>query len=154
ADLAFELQSKGGGTGLYREEALAHLRDEHSLYLAQSANLLAGSDELRFTHQLLQEFFAAHKLDRMMRAGTPATHFWPADNWWKRRGWEETAVLLAGLYSDDLTPVLHWLRDANPRVAAGCVLRSGAHTPSAEREALRGLWLPRMTDERQTPRPD
>lgn len=154
ADMAFALQARGGGTGLYRSEALEQMKDEHSLYLAQSANLLAGTDELRFTHQLLQEFFAAQKLDRMRKAGTAATHFWPADNWWKPRGWEETAVLLAGLYSNDLTPVLHWLRDANPRAAAGCVLRSGAHTPPAEREALRTRWMPRLTDEKLTPRPD
>jgi formylglycine-generating enzyme required for sulfatase activity len=151
ANLAFTLQAQGGGTGVSRADALEQLQDEHNLYLAQSANLLAGSDELHFTHQLLQEYFAAHKLDRLLRSGTPASRFWPAETWWKRRGWEETAVLLAGLASDDLTPVLRWLRDANPRVAASCVVRSGANTPPAEREALRGLWLPRMTDETQTP---
>jgi formylglycine-generating enzyme required for sulfatase activity len=154
ADLAFALQSQGGGTGLSRTDALGHLHDERSLYLAQSANLLTGSDELHFTHQLLQEFFAAGRLDHLMAAGEPATHFWPAETWWKRRGWEETAVLLAGLYSDDLTPVLRWLRDANPRVAAWCVLHSGAHTPPAEREALRSLWLPRLGSEDQTPSPE
>lgn len=154
AEMAYTLQSRGGGTGVYRSEALELMKDEHSLYLAQSANLLAGTDELRFTHQLLQEFFAASKLDRMMRGGVPATHFWPTDNWWKPRGWEETAILLAGMYSNDLTPVLHWLRDANPRAAAGCILRSGAHTPPVEREALRSRWMPRLSDETLTPRPD
>jgi hypothetical protein len=44
-----------------------------------------------------------------------AAQLWPPERWWERSGWEESAVLLAGLFSDDCTPVIRWLRDAPAR---------------------------------------
>jgi hypothetical protein len=87
---------------------------------------------------------------------------WPRARWWQRSGWEEAAVLLAGLYSDDCWPVIDWLKDAQPEVAARCLLESGAAPPDAQgrlalpdawREALRAAWLPRLTDIEREPRP-
>ncbi len=145
ADVAFAMQSQGEGTSFPPVEAMKYLLDETSLYRAQSASLLTGKDEIRFTHQLLQEYFAARRLDREMKNGVPASQVWPPDGWWQPQGWEETAILLAGLYSDDTTPVIEWLHDAQPELTARCILESGAHTPPETQEALRPRWLPRLT---------
>jgi formylglycine-generating enzyme required for sulfatase activity/GTPase SAR1 family protein len=154
AELAYQMQAAGeAGTSVSRDDAAQVLGDEQRLYQAQSANILGGTDEIRFTHQLLQEFFAAHKLDREMQTGTPASDYWPPDAWWEPTGWEETAILLAGLYNDDCTPVIEWLRDANPELAARCVLESGAHTPEKTIQGLQPRWLPRLTDLERAPQP-
>ncbi len=151
AKLAYMMQAEQTGTTVPRHVAHRFL-SEDDLYRAASANLLDGRDEVRFTHQLLQEYCAARHLNTLMSA-TPATKFWPAKNWWETQGWEETAILLAGLYSDDCTPVLRWLQDANPEAAARCVVESGAYTPPETLESLRPRWLPRLTDLRRDPAP-
>ncbi|MEP7337954.1 MAG: SUMF1/EgtB/PvdO family nonheme iron enzyme, partial [Acidobacteriota bacterium] len=118
--------------------------DEPSLKLANSANLLNPGEQVRFTHQLLQEYFAAHYLNTTMSLATAdASALWPADRWWRRTNWEEVAILLAGV--KDCSEVVKWIADANPLVAASCALRSGADPlPVATLEHLRELWLPRL----------
>ncbi|MBK8028793.1 MAG: SUMF1/EgtB/PvdO family nonheme iron enzyme [Chloroflexi bacterium] len=154
ADLAFAMQAQGEGTAFPLAAVMAHLGDEQALYAARSANLLSGSDPIRFTHQLLQEYFAAQRLDREMNAERPARDFWKADSWWQPTGWEETAILLAGLYSDDTTPVIEWMRDAQPELTARCILESGAQTPQTTLEALHPRWIPRLTDLNTDPMPE
>ncbi|GIL14410.1 MAG: hypothetical protein BroJett038_31300 [Chloroflexota bacterium] len=151
----------GRETELPRPQAEAILREHLPevdagllLRLAAGASLLEVGENLRFTHQLLQEYFAARRLDRELRAGTPASRFWPPQAWWQPQGWEETAILLAGLYSDDTTPVIEWLRDAQPELTARCVLESGAHTPPESIEALRARWIPRLTNLQTDPQPE
>ncbi len=134
------------GTSIGRAEVLAILGDERRLYQAQSASLLIGQDEIRFTHQLLQEYFAAHSLDRERKAGRSASAYWYPDRWWKRNVWEETAVLLAGLYSEDCTPVVDWLAEASPEIAARCVLESGTRIPPQILTRFQKKWLPHLTD--------
>ncbi len=179
ADLAYALQKAGAGTTFSIAQALEYLgprpvrwaekeRDlnersvrppdrsgasaEQVLYHARSANLLSGGDEARFTHQLLQEYFAAHHLQTLM-AHTPGTALFPPGEWWEPQGWEETLILLAGLYNDDCTPVVDWLKDAQPDVAARCIAESGAHCPNKTLEALRAAWTPRLTNRQHDPEP-
>jgi formylglycine-generating enzyme required for sulfatase activity len=154
ADLAYAMQLNGEGTAFSQKDALAHLQDEAALYRARSANLLTEGDSIRFSHQLLQEYFAAQRLDRELQAGTSAVHFWPGDRWWEPHGWEETAILLAGLYSDDCTPVLEWLQEAPPELTARCITESGAHTPPQTLLTLKGAWLPRLTNLESDPHPE
>jgi hypothetical protein len=61
-DLAWTLQTRAGGPdtvqlALPREQAAALLSPD-GLRLAQAANLLDAGEPLRFTHPLLQEYFA------------------------------------------------------------------------------------------------
>jgi formylglycine-generating enzyme required for sulfatase activity len=63
-------------------------------------------------------------------------------------------VLLAGFYSDDCTPVINWLAQAQPEVAVQCILNSGAHTPDETLRRLRLDWLPRLTDLDRHPEPE
>jgi len=154
-------------TVLSRADVLETL-DERQLYLAGSANILSVGDQVRFTHQLLQEYFAAQYLNQLIFSPLPAqyvgegqgvralkaTDIWKPESWWERTNWEEAAILLAGLYSDDPTPVVEWLMDAQPELTAWCITRGGAATPPDETLLkLRERWLPRLTDLATDPHP-
>lgn len=153
AELAYAMQAKGEGTAFAIGQAMEHLQDQHSLYQARSASILSGGDDqVRFTHQLLQEYFAAHRLQAMM-ATTRAEALFPRGNWWQPQGWEETLILLAGLYNDDCTPVVDWLRDAQPEVTARCIAESGAYCPPEILSGLRARWTPRLADVKHEPEP-
>lgn len=152
ADLAYAMQAEGEGTAFTLEQVMANLKDEQVLYHARSASLLAGGDQIRFTHQLLQEYFAAHRLQALM-TNTKAEALFPKEKWWEQQGWEETLILLAGLYSDDCAPVVEWLKNAQPEVAARCIVESGAHCPDETLSRLREQWLPRLTDLKNDPSP-
>jgi formylglycine-generating enzyme required for sulfatase activity len=78
--------------------------------------------------------------------GKPASDFWPPSQWWKTVGWEETSVLLAGLYHDDPISVLNWLRDSNPELAARCLVDGGIPIRDDVRQMVVAAWLPRLTD--------
>lgn len=115
---------------------------------ALDSTILEGGEELRFRHQLLQEYFTARALRErlgMLKAG----ELWRAERWWERTGWEESAVLLAGLHGEDCGPVVRWLAEAQPEVAARCVLESGAEVKRREEllAELQGCWRVRLLGE-------
>lgn len=151
-------QDLGVLTVLPRATAVEALGGEALLAKAEDATLLEGNAEVRFRHQLLQEYFTARALQSRLDETPPlqAAELWPAARWWERSGWEESAVLLAGLHSDDCAPVIRWLRDAQPEVAAQCILESGAGL--ADRDGLyrelHDTWLPRLTDSEREPAPE
>ena len=128
AKLAYAMQIERGtaaeGNAL-TSLPLARAREfltEKQVYQAGSASLIAVGDTVRFSHQLLQEYFAARYMDTEIKAGRlKAVEIWKPANWWERTNWEEAAILLAGLYSNDCTFVLDWVADANPEVAALCI---------------------------------
>ncbi len=60
-----------------------------------------------------------------IRRGVPPAKYFPGDEWWKPTGWEETAILLAGMKSDS-TRVVEWLTPVQPTLAYRCALESGA----------------------------
>jgi len=127
--------------------------------IAEDATILesVGEHRVRFRHQLLQEYFTASALRQLVaEERLRAERLWPAERWWQRTGWEEAAVLCAGLYANDCTQVIRWLKEDQPEVAAQCILESGAEI--ADREALlrelHDAWLPRMTDIEREPMPE
>ncbi|MCU0464589.1 MAG: SUMF1/EgtB/PvdO family nonheme iron enzyme [Anaerolineae bacterium] len=123
-------------------------------YLAVSANLLLVGDKVRFSHQLLQEYFAARSMDEAIKAGhLKADNIWKPENWWARNNWEEAVILLAGLYSDDCSEIVEWANAANPEVAAQCVVKSGAALADETRKSLAAEWLTRLTDTNREPNP-
>ncbi len=125
------------------------------LLLGVSTSLLSMGAEVRFTHQLLQEYFAARQLrDRIASEQLAATTLWPPERWWERSGWEEVAVLLVGLGGKGSTELLLWVAEGNPEVAADCVLRSGVEVPEATLRHFRDLWLSRLTDVKYEPAPE
>lgn len=161
-DLAFVMQQQRAEAGALTALPLAAVQPlltERQRYQAASANLLTLGDEVRFAHQLLQEYFVARAMRLRIwgqEGAEPGTEaeapplkaaaIWQPPNWWEPTNWEEAAILLAGLHSDDCTRVLDWVADANPEVAARCIVESGAFTPEETKQRLRDRWLPRLTD--------
>ena len=88
-------------TTLPRSQALKYV-DEQLLLQAARANLLDAGNDVRFSHQLLQEYFTALMMrEKLEKNELDANSLWPADQFWKPSGWEEATVLLAGLYESD-----------------------------------------------------
>ena len=150
-------QDLGVLTVLPREAAVKALGGEALLKKAEDATLLESNAEVRFRHQLVQEYFTASAMQqRIAEQRLSPDQLWPAEHWWERGGWEESAVLLAGLHSDDCTPVIRWLKDAQPEVAAQCIQESGAALAdqAALFRELHDAWMPRLTDIQGEPAPE
>ncbi len=130
SDLAFAIQREHGrGTSVPREWADKYLAGSvrvngrevaydptELLYLARSASLLDESADgsLRFTHQLLQEYFAAVAL---LRLGVNDPQVRETARYYS---WDEVLVLLAGLM-EDATPLVELVMAVDPYLAARCV---------------------------------
>lgn len=137
AQLAFAMQRAGErGTSIERAWAEAQLvaagcTPSIALRAAEDATLLdLAGGRVRFVHQLLQEYFAALAWQAQLAKGADLRPYWP-DGWTIPSGWEETAVLLAGLLPD-MTAFIRQLLPVNPPLAARCIAESGGVRPSAE----------------------
>ena len=121
---------------------------------AASTSLIERGTRFYFTHQLLQEYFVALRLQELFESNTlNGAELWSPERWWERSGWEEATVLLAGLYKEDCTRIVEWLRDTQPEVAAQCINNSGACVSGETLLSLREVWLRRLTDIRNEPDP-
>jgi len=145
AALAYRMQAEKTGTSVDTDwacrviqEALPGAKAEHLLYFAASASIIEHGKTVRFVHQLLQEFFAAYEMGEDMRRGVSATKYWPSEQWWEPTGWEETALLLAGM-NDDASPVVRWLTPVHPTLAYRCATESGARCAD---DTLQPLYEP------------
>ena len=135
-----------------RAGAISVLGGNNWLYRGASANFLEDGDPVRFTHQLLQEYFFARRMLAEIGTGRLDAHeFWPEECWWLPSGWEESAVLAAGMIGDKAGKFIDWLVQANPEVAAMALQRSGAEFGDDVKLKLREQWLPRMTDIKRYP---
>lgn len=140
-------------TTLSRTDALKHV-NEDVLSGAARANLLDAGDDVRFSHQLLQEYFAALIMKQKLEAGKlDASRLWPAKQIWKPSGWEEAAILLAGLYEPDCTPVLRWLLPVHPEMLARCIQHSGVSYQDAIVAEMRQNWQETWLDCDKWPEP-
>ena len=117
---------------------------------------LAGED-LRFTHQLLQEALASRALRQACADGVPARVFWPAHRWWQRNGWEVVAEIAIDSLGHDTAAAVRligWLAEANPEVALEAWRRAGE--PALPAEVLHTTaeqWCPRLADAAIEPLP-
>jgi formylglycine-generating enzyme required for sulfatase activity len=129
--------------------------DERWLKLAIRCNVLEQiGNDIRFSHQLLQDYFIAVGMKQRLDAGElVAGDIWQSGKWWEPTGWEEPVILLAGLYQNDCTPVVRWLEQANPKLAARCIQESGIACASATKASLRTPWLARLTNLETDPNP-
>ena len=161
-ELAWQMQHQAvtdeqadGGVELTlpRADALALLGGEQALYRAASANLLEDAEPVRFTHQLLQEYFSARRLLTEITNGLSPEAFWPPEHWWQVSGWEEATILAAGLSAEAAAQVYQWVLSTNPEVAAACIQRSGIAFDDEARPLLRVHWLDAMTDHKAQPEP-
>ena len=136
SQLAYAMQQQGErGTAVDQSWAASKLSvpglsAADALYWACSATLLESQgDSVRFVHQLVQEYFAAEGWRRRLDAGDDLASYWP-NGWIEPSGWEETAVLFAGMLPD-MTPFIVKLTKVNPPLAARCIAESGGGHPGA-----------------------
>jgi formylglycine-generating enzyme required for sulfatase activity len=155
--LAYDIQSEEGqGTTVERTWAMDRLckavpecNAERLLYFAASATLLdTGHTTVRFYHHLLQEYFAACEMRRQHVTRASLARYWPVDQWWKPSGWEETAILVAGMVVDAST-LLADMTAVNPVVAARCLTEGDAQADEATWRYIAEELITRMTDEQQ-----
>lgn len=131
AALAYRMQNERTGTSIgidvvleTFQQAVPEFEAKLLLYFAISAGILEQSDTIRFSHQLLQDYFAACEMGEDLRRGVPATRYFPSEDRWVPTGWDETALLLAGM-EGDATRVVEWLTPVQPDLAYRIVMESG-----------------------------
>lgn len=120
AALAYEMQMQNKGTSVDARWVAEIVRREGQdpltfVYLTQSATILESqlaTNEVRFAHQLLQEYFAAYRIVEDMQNSVPALQYWQGEAW-AANGWEETVVLAAGMQQG----FVRWLLEINPILA-------------------------------------
>jgi very-short-patch-repair endonuclease/formylglycine-generating enzyme required for sulfatase activity len=169
AALAYRMQNERTGTSISSDfvletfqQAVPEADAKLLLYFAVSASILEQSETVGFSHQLLQEYFAAYEMGEDLRRGVPASNYFDlaplsqpssasgrggrGEGWWMPTGWEETALLLAGM-EGDATRVVEWLTPVQPDLAYRVATESGAPCDPA---ALQKLYEP-APDARRSP---
>jgi formylglycine-generating enzyme required for sulfatase activity/class 3 adenylate cyclase len=170
--MAFEMQARSGfGTKVKTEHVKAIMPREvqldanwppqpappnQVLSLAANAKIIEMPVDrltVRFYHQLLQEYFAAHQMLKQEPASL--THLWrwpwldtemplwvrPESNYEPlppppQTGWEETTILAAGSAPEKDNKLIQTLIQINPVLAGRCLLQEQASFDSATRQAV------------------
>lgn len=160
--LAWQLQDRGGlhkqvgqnevRTTMPRAEVEDCIMPLALLDFAHAASLLElTSDSVRFSHQLLQEFFTAQHFAEKRRDGLKASSLWQKEKWWEANGWEEAAKLAAE-YEADPKPFLQWLAEGQPKLAAEIAREQGLLDDTLFVE-FRAQWQNAITDIEHYPNP-
>ncbi|QTR49569.1 SUMF1/EgtB/PvdO family nonheme iron enzyme [Candidatus Thiothrix anitrata] len=153
--LAWQLQSRTKSaeevrTVLSRADAVAIMPLPRLEFAAAASLLELTRDSVRFSHQLLQEFFTAQSFEERRADGLQAKTLWP-EQWWAANGWEEAAKLAAE-YEVDPKPFLQWLAAGNPKLAAEIAREQGL-LDDALFAAFRRQWQNAITDIEHYPNP-
>jgi len=119
--LSWQLQSRTGSmeearTILSRADAESFMPLASLEFSAAASLLELTKDNVRFSHQLLQEFFVAQSFRERFSHGLKASDIWLPESWWLPNGWEES-IKLAAECETDIPAFLHWLAEGNPRLA-------------------------------------
>ncbi len=113
-------------------------------------------DDLRFTHQLLQEYLASRVLLVASQADpASASRYWPKESWWEGGGWEVVAEIAAeSLAAVAIEPFIAWLARVNPALAVEVWQAQDRPTlTETTRRAIHVQWFNLMTDIHQLPQP-
>ncbi|MBL4663800.1 MAG: SUMF1/EgtB/PvdO family nonheme iron enzyme, partial [Flavobacteriaceae bacterium] len=110
-----------------------------------------------FTHQLIQEYFASEVLGEKFDEGSSSLSFFKIDEWWLPNGWEETAIILAGVRgASQLEEIVKWIGEAQPEVAIRCINESGIPGLTINsisitlKNHLRKIWEERLIDKTES----
>ncbi len=151
-------QSDGAQTTLSRSQCPASLTDDLIKFSIDASVLQQNGSDIRFTHQLLQEYLASRLLlDSSHSNDKTANDFWPQATWWERSGWEVVAEIAAESCGNDTGAQLRliaWLAQANPEIASTVWQHMGKISLTSEAlSTIANQWLTRMTDIAQEPHP-
>jgi formylglycine-generating enzyme required for sulfatase activity len=170
--MAFEMQARSGfGTKVKTEQVKAVMPHQiqldpnwpsqpappdQILSLAASAKIIEMPVDrlaVRFYHQLLQEYFAAHQMLKKDPANLADLWRWPwletETSLWVRpegnyeplpppppTGWEETTILAAGSAPENDTQLVQALLKINPVLAGRCFLQGQAKFDSSTHQTV------------------
>ena len=131
-DFARALQA-GKVTTLPDAELPTPLDPAHLKAASQANIVLHEGGRWRFSHQLLQEYYAARVLlaaveEQADPTATLTALGWDANEWWEAGVWRETLVLL-GEMPGGPNAVAEWLAPASPELALQVVLRNADNAP-------------------------
>jgi formylglycine-generating enzyme required for sulfatase activity len=133
------------------QQHLPHVDATLLLRLAVAANLLDPGDEIRFSHQMIQEYFASEILQRSVAADTDPAALWQPAHWWEANGREETLIILAGVRGDP-EGVARWVAPGQPELAVqvltDCGILVDLRALEAETRAVLVAAARAKTDER------
>ena len=118
-------ESLGGSALPLGQGSSVRANADQILYLAASASIIEHGRQIRFFHELLQEFFIACEIQGKIDRSTSRRKYFPSKRWWEPTGWEEALLLLAGMESD-ATKIVRWLVPVQPTLAYRCASESGA----------------------------
>jgi formylglycine-generating enzyme required for sulfatase activity/class 3 adenylate cyclase len=180
--MAYEMQARSGfGTKVQTEQVMAVMPQrlqldpnwpakavppDQVLSLAANANIVempVDRQTVRFYHQLLQEYFAAHQM--LKRDPAKLAELWRGP-WletempvWIRpendyeplpppppTGWEETTILAAGLAPENDSSLVQALLATNPVLAGRCLLQGHDGTDPGLRDAVIARLLAAIAD--------
>lgn len=180
--MAFEMQARSGfGTKVKTEQVKAVMPQEvqldpnwpsqpvppnQVLSLAANAKIIEmpiDRSTVRFYHQLLQEYFAAHQMLKKDPASLANLWRWPwvesemplwvrPDNNYEplppppQTGWEETTILAIGSAPQNNDQLIHTLLNINPVLAGRCLSQEQARFAAATRQAVIDHLLPVIAD--------
>lgn len=124
------------------------------LKFAAAASLLELTNEtVRFSHQLLQEYFTAQSFTGQISKGLKAYDLWQPKSWWQPNGWEEASKLAAD-YETEPRYFLRWLAQGNPKLA---VEIARDHNLLDQKESIfasyQATWQAAITDVDNYPNP-
>lgn len=149
------ISSEMGEQALLMHMTVSEIRDGKRL--ARDAGILTqGKNEIRFFHQLFQEYFASSVMRKAFEDSSQnsASVFFKQTNWWETQGWEEPAVILAGILGnaglDTVNSFLVWLATAQPELVIRCIERAGIPNYNLNslgddiKDKLRKMWVARL----------
>lgn len=134
--IASAIQERQLGAGIWKSNAEELLVEKigldecvFALNIAIDCNLLCESaGHLFFSHQLIQEYFAAEAIAKEFNRdhASSASMFFNQTCWWEPQGWEESAILFIGLCENNKRDqAIQWVARAQPEVAIRCITESG-----------------------------
>lgn len=94
--------------------------------------IMDDGQKLRFSHQLVQEYFAGMTLLEAMKTDDPS-NYWNPTRWWEASKLDETAIILTGWFQDK-SGLLKWISSANPELATECMIRNNVKTTDIDQE--------------------
>lgn len=143
-----QYEGAGAVTSIDEKDCLIYLTIEE-LELAISVSILEKVGlKIRFVHQLLQEYFLASFLKSQIEKDQfDPTEINYLNDWSERNNWEESIILLAGLYNEDCSPILNIFKDVNPLITAYCIKYSGSRIPDGLSSRLGQDWSVKLTNE-------
>lgn len=123
--IAYFLQKDGGIISIEYQNACDEIGKDAELILriAEDANLITIDQDVRFSHKLLQEYFASHEMLQDLRSGVSAGEYITKE-WWEINPWKETFIMLGEILKDP-NQVAQWVAPYSPTMALNVLIENG-----------------------------